>query len=148
MELFSPYQFLCFTSSFYFHILIFSNQLFVELLPILSTVQPITHTHPMLTRYQLCQNPVHISNIDSLHHALVSLMSPFPKPKSLKTTLKQLKWTQVMKEELFALHQNQMWELVPWIAKVNVTRSKWAFRIKLNKDGTLDIYIYIYLKPS
>ena len=43
-----------------------------------------------------------------------------------------------MIDELTALHQNQIWQLVPYTADMYVIGSKWVFKTKLKLDGTLD----------
>lgn len=43
-----------------------------------------------------------------------------------------------MQEELHALHQNNIWKLVPRDSTMHVIGSKWVFKSKLKPDGTLD----------
>ncbi|KAH9799298.1 reverse transcriptase Ty1/copia-type domain-containing protein [Citrus sinensis] len=85
----------------------------------------------MMTRNKLKQNP---------KLALQASHSREIEPKTLKTASKNPLWTQAMKEELQALHQNQTWVLVPRPNNVNVIGSKWVYRIKYREDGTIDRY--------
>ena len=109
-----------------------SNRLFVELkIPNTAAEPQSLNTHPMMTRNKLKQNP---------KLALQASHSREIEPKTLKTALKNPLWTQAMKEELQALHQNQTWVLVPRPNNVNVIGSKWVYRIKYREDGTIDRY--------
>ncbi|KAH9793669.1 retrovirus-related pol polyprotein from transposon RE1 [Citrus sinensis] len=109
-----------------------SNRLFVELkIPNTAAEPQNLNTHPMMTRNKLKQNP---------KLALQASHSREIEPKTLKTALKNPLWTQAMKEELQALHQNQTWVLVPRPNNVNVIGSKWVYRIKYRENGTIDRY--------
>lgn len=61
------------------------------------------------------------------------------KPKILKTTFKLKEWVTAMKEEQ-SLHNSHTWMLVPHPIDVNMVGSKWIYRIKFEKDGSLDRY--------
>lgn len=39
-------------------------------------------------------------------------------------------WLQAMKEELQALEENDTWDLVPKISDMNITGTKWVFKVK------------------
>lgn len=43
-----------------------------------------------------------------------------------------------MQEEIAALVQNNIWDLVPQEEHMNVVGSKWVFKTKLKIDGSLD----------
>lgn len=42
-----------------------------------------------------------------------------------------------MREELYALHDNLTWTLVPCCPSMNVVSYRWIFQTKLNVDGSL-----------
>lgn len=43
-----------------------------------------------------------------------------------------------MEEELWALYQNNTWDLIPRPANINIIRSKWVYKIKYNEKGTIE----------
>lgn len=45
-----------------------------------------------------------------------------------------------MVDEHNALHQNNMWTLVPWSDKMNVVSCPWIFRIKEKSNGDIQRY--------
>jgi histone deacetylase 1/2 len=60
-----------------------------------------------------------------------------PIPTSYRTTLKDNRWHDAMRDEFDALIWNDTWSLVPCLAGVNVVSGKWIFCHKLNSDGSL-----------
>ena len=59
-------------------------------------------------------------------------------PKSWKSAIKQPHWKSAMEEEIRALEHNETWVLVPRPEDLNVVGSKWVFKNKFKKNGTLD----------
>lgn len=43
-----------------------------------------------------------------------------------------------MQEEYDALIKNQTWELVPWHSDMNLITTRWIYRIKHHRDGTVE----------
>ena len=43
-----------------------------------------------------------------------------------------------MRDELFALKQNQTWELVPRKDDMNVVGSRWVFKTKLKSNSSIE----------
>lgn len=64
---------------------------------------------------------------------------PTKEPKSLKSAFKQSNWVMAMEEEVQALEHNRTWTLVPGLNNDNIIGSKWIFKIKYKKDGSMDI---------
>jgi hypothetical protein len=56
----------------------------------------------------------------------------------LKLSLKYTNWRTAMHDEIEALHHNRTWSLVPQPPGANVVGSKWVFRTKMKKNGTVD----------
>ena len=86
------------------------------------------NVHPMQT-----QGKKH----DGLIHSRDSDISSVP--KTVKSALKHLGFSQVMQEELDALYENSTWTLVPRHVFMNVVGTKWVFKTKLKAaDGSLE----------
>ena len=76
-----------------------------------TTVSIQTPIHSMTTRSKVgISKPS--SKYNSLECALLSFNIPI-EPKRIKNALKHLGWAQAMQEEIFALHHNKTWSLVP-----------------------------------
>jgi len=59
------------------------------------------------------------------------------KPKSINEALKDESWIAVMHEELNQFTRNDVWTLVPRSDKMNIIRTKWVFRNKLDESGAI-----------
>ena len=53
-------------------------------------------------------------------------------------TLKDLGWSQAMRDELKALAENPTWELVPRTPNMNVVGCKLVFKTKRHANGSLE----------
>ncbi|WMV25538.1 hypothetical protein MTR67_018923 [Solanum verrucosum] len=83
--------------------------------------------HHMMTRLKE-------KNYPTPHTALVGIVEPANVDQALKVP----HWYATMKEEIDALHKNQIWTLVPKTTKMNVVGSRWVFKTKLKSDGSID----------
>ncbi|GKB85873.1 retrovirus-related pol polyprotein from transposon RE1 [Tanacetum coccineum] len=102
--------------------------------------QPTQATHPMVTRSKdgifkrrHVADLAHVSSTP-LHQALFAAKDP----KGYKSAAKNPQWLAAMEEEMFALHANKTWTLVPRPKDSNVVGSKWVFRTKYHSDGSVD----------
>ena len=58
-------------------------------------------------------------------------------PKKVDEALQDADWINSMHEELHQFVQNDVWELVPRPEGVNVIGTKWIFKNKSDKHGTI-----------
>lgn len=61
-------------------------------------------------------------------------------PSNVTASFSQPHWFKAMQDELFALHRNKTWILVPHSPSMNVVGSKWGYRVKYNQDGSIQRY--------
>ncbi|KAL9440828.1 hypothetical protein AB3S75_019492 [Citrus x aurantiifolia] len=94
-----------------------------------SSNQNLTAPHHMITRRRLKNNP-ELADQMALNVQV--------EPKSWKSAIKQPHWKSAMEEEIRALEHNETWVLVPRPEDLNVVGSKWVFKNKFKKNGTLD----------
>jgi len=68
----------------------------------------------------------------NLSIAAVSRVTTLPQqePLSFKDANRYVTWDSAMQEELWALHSNQTWTLVPPHPTMNVIGSRWVYKIK------------------
>ncbi|GKU85932.1 hypothetical protein SLEP1_g531 [Rubroshorea leprosula] len=92
-------------------------------------------THPMVTRSQN-----NIFKPKTLFHATKSPLSLPVEPTCVTQALKDPNWRQAMSEELSALVHQGIWELVPSHPSQHVLGSKWVFRLRRGKDGSIKHY--------
>ena len=88
------------------------------------------NTHSMLTRAKtgiVKPNP---------RYVLMSRKVAFPTPKTVSEALKDEGWTEAMTEEYVNCKETKTFSLVPRSPNMNVLRSLWVFRNKLNADDT------------
>lgn len=64
----------------------------------------------------------------------------YTEPPSYKITSQYPKWCEPMDAEFQALQKQQTWPLVPTPPHVNLVGCKWAFKLKLNSDGSISRY--------
>ena len=59
-------------------------------------------------------------------------------PKTTKTALRHPGWKKAMEDELQALKDQNIYQLVPLTPNMRVLGTKWIWKIKLNSDGSFD----------
>ncbi|GKB04384.1 retrovirus-related pol polyprotein from transposon TNT 1-94 [Tanacetum coccineum] len=76
---------------------------------------PTSSSHPMITYAKAgIFKPRHLAYLSQLNHLpLNSALYATTDPTSFKTTKRDPKWVKAKKQELDALHKNNMWSLVP-----------------------------------
>uniref|UniRef100_A0A803PXS9 Integrase catalytic domain-containing protein n=1 Tax=Cannabis sativa TaxID=3483 RepID=A0A803PXS9_CANSA len=79
-----------------------------------------------------CQNGIHKPKT-YLAHSFHEL-----EPTSLKQALASPHWNGAMTTEFHALKRKGTWILVPFIEGMTVVSNKWVYRVKYNKDGSVD----------
>ena len=68
-------------------------------------------------------------------------LSDTSEPSCYTQAVKDPKWRQAMLDEYDAMVKNKTWTLVPPSSScANLVGTKWVYRIKRNKDGTMEIY--------
>jgi len=58
-------------------------------------------------------------------------------PKNLNEALKDSNWILAMQEELNQFARNEVWTLVPRIPEMNIIRTKWVFKNKMDEHGVI-----------
>lgn len=58
-------------------------------------------------------------------------------PKNIQQALAHEGWNHAMQEELEAIKNNRVWNLIPKTKGMHILRSKWIYKSKLNADGSL-----------
>ena len=54
--------------------------------------------------------------------------------------MKQDCWQQAVQDELEALQQNHIWDIIPCPSHIKPIDCKWIDSVKLKSDGSLDCY--------
>ena len=57
--------------------------------------------------------------------------------KNVTEALADSDWVTAMQEELHQFERNKVWYLVPWPENRSIIGTKWVFRNKLDKFGTV-----------
>ena len=68
------------------------------------------------------------------------VLLPQQEPLSFKDANRYLVWHNAMQEEIWALHSNQTWLLVPSHPSMNVIGCRWVYKIKRQADCQIDQY--------
>jgi len=58
-------------------------------------------------------------------------------PKKVDEALQDESWVSAMHDELHQFTRNDVWSLVPRLAKHNINGTKWIFKNKTNEHGTV-----------
>lgn len=59
-------------------------------------------------------------------------------PKTVVAALRHEGWTEVMKEELRALYENETWMLVPRQEGMDIVGAKLVYKTKYKADGSVE----------
>lgn len=87
----------------------------------------------MVTRAKTGIHKPKVLLLNSSHTAL-------PEPHSVSKALTQPEWKTAMQLEYDAILHNNTWTLVPHTSDIQSITTKWLFRVKYNKDGTVERY--------
>lgn len=74
---------------------------------------------------------------------LYHVSSAIYEPTRVSEALSIPEWKLAMTKEFEALTDNGTWNLVPFSKDTNIISTKWVFRIKYCKDGTIERYKYV-----
>lgn len=127
----------------------FSNQYFPHSHS--PTPQPMSTSFPETPFPPPPPNPIPPHNAHSMYTRskagiykpklfIAILKPPIPEPNTISQALVVTEWKQAMQSEFDALISNKTWKLVPCSADMNLITSKWLFRVKYNKDGSVERY--------
>ena len=81
---------------------------------------------------------VHSTSLPTEHYAMVSHMINYTEPKSYEEASQDPAYLQAMDKEIDALLTNQTWEYIDLPPGKRAISSKWAYKVKLKSDGTLE----------
>lgn len=70
----------------------------------------------------------------------LTLSAPITEPNTVSEALLVPEWKEAMQAEFDVLIQNGTWSLVPYSPDMNIISTKWIFRFKYHKDGTVERY--------
>nr|GEY45352.1 hypothetical protein [Tanacetum cinerariifolium] len=90
-------------------------------------------THPMVTHAKA-------GIFKPLEHMNCHVTTTSPLPCSHVHALRHPNWKEATLDEYNTLITNKTWDLVTRPANVNMVRSMWLFKLKLNADGSLSKY--------
>ena len=85
-------------------------------------------------------NYVSTKKLSKLLKSFSNALSTHHIPTSVEETLQDLKWVQVMKEQMEALLKNKTWILVSLPECHKIVGCKWVFSIKYKADGSIECY--------
>ena len=72
------------------------------------------------------------------HQVFLANISMVSEPKSFSQTVKEPKWCEAMKQEIYALELNHTWSLVPLPSRKKLVGSRWVYKIKYMSDGFVE----------
>jgi hypothetical protein len=61
-------------------------------------------------------------------------------PSIFEEAVKKKEWKEAMTKEYQSIMKNDVWEIVPRSEGKSVVTSKWVYKIKHAKDGSIDKY--------
>lgn len=99
-----------------------------------SPIPPVI-CHPMITR-----SKKGIHKPKTLFTGVVTDSTKSQVPSNVSEALAHPILHKAVNEEIFSLHKNDTWTLVPFQSDLNLVGSKWVFRIKYKYDGSIEMY--------
>ncbi|KAL0340275.1 UNVERIFIED_CONTAM: Retrovirus-related Pol polyprotein from transposon RE2 [Sesamum radiatum] len=69
-----------------------------------------------------------------------ALLSSIQEPRTYSQACKNPHWVEAMEKELYALENNETWELTTLPRDKKGIGSKWVFKLKMNLDGSVERY--------
>ncbi|KAL2237830.1 UNVERIFIED_CONTAM: Retrovirus-related Pol polyprotein from transposon RE1 [Sesamum indicum] len=111
----------------------------------------ITETHrrsTRLTRKPAWMNDYECYNIDEFinfhmtheHACFVEYLSNMQEPRDFKQAQEKIEWRKAMQEEIDALEKSRTWKVTDLPPNRRTIGCKWLYKVKLNPDGSIDIY--------
>lgn len=85
-------------------------------------------------------NHISYSHLSDSYRAFTSCISKHTVPSSFHEAAGDPRWRAAMDEEMSALYNNNMWELVDPPSDKNLVGSKWVYTLKYNADGEVVRY--------
>ncbi|XP_075103413.1 uncharacterized protein LOC142177999 [Nicotiana tabacum] len=98
-----------------------------------------TTSKPTIYSYSIA-NYVGYVHLSVAYQEYLSLFSTHTEPKTFNKASKDQKWIEAMQQEISALEQNQIWELVDLSKGKQAVGSKWVYKIKYKPNGEADKY--------
>ncbi|KAL0435109.1 UNVERIFIED_CONTAM: Retrovirus-related Pol polyprotein from transposon RE1 [Sesamum radiatum] len=77
---------------------------------------------------------------DSAHIRFFALLSSIQEPRTYSQTCKNPHWVEAMEKGIYALKNNEIWELTILPPDKRAISSKWVFKLKMNPDGSVKRY--------
>ncbi|KAL0291229.1 UNVERIFIED_CONTAM: Retrovirus-related Pol polyprotein from transposon RE2, partial [Sesamum angustifolium] len=74
------------------------------------------------------------------HMRFAALLSSIQEPRTFSQACKNPHWVEAMEKELYALENNETWELTTLPRDKKSIGSKWVFKLKMNPNGSVERY--------
>ena len=75
------------------------------------------------------------------HYAYMTRVEEVREPESYVEAAKDANWHATMEEEMHALAENEIWDLVDTLKGVKPIRCRWVYKVKYNIDGLVNRYM-------
>ncbi|MCO5614144.1 hypothetical protein L7F22_068425 [Adiantum nelumboides] len=74
------------------------------------------------------------------HFVFMAKVAQDVEPSCFEEVAENVKWQEAMNEEMDALYNNEMWELVPLLKGKKTIGCRWVYKVKHNNDGSVSRY--------